>query len=131
MKYTSKIIISQDFRRKLLAIEQEKQWKKEMKRLENSMHSLTAKNKDSIDNSAHNYESARFQYIRNLILQYLSCRDVEVKTHIENAIVTIFRYDESDREKIEFRRKEESGENYTTLGSISSLFTSFQSVGTS
>ena len=115
----------------MLAIEQEKQRKKEMKRLENSMHTLTAKNKDqTMDGSAHNYESARFQYIRNLILQYLSCRDFEVKTHIEHAIVTIFRYDEADKEKIELRRKDESGDGTNTLGSISSLFSSFQSIGT-
>jgi hypothetical protein len=50
---------------------------------------------------------AKHQYIRHMLLQYLSCKEAEVKLHIENALLAIFRYTEAERALIEERKKSE------------------------
>ena len=54
-------------------------------------------------------------YIRQMVLQYLSCRDPEVKVNIESALVAMFRFNDAERRAIGERRagEEESGIEYT------------------
>jgi hypothetical protein len=64
---------------------------------------------------------SKVQYIRHMVLQYLSCKDAVVKPHIESALVAMFRYNEAERVMIEERRKEESAD---TISSITSFIES-------
>jgi len=43
-----------------------------------------------------------------MLLQYLSCREPEVKLHIEHALLAIFRFTEAERALIEERKKSEA-----------------------
>ena len=51
---------------------------------------------------------SKLQYIRHMLLQYLSCKEPEVKLHIENALLAIFRFGEAERALIEERKKSEA-----------------------
>lgn len=68
-------------------------------------------------------ETSKIQYLRNLILQYLSCKDPVLRDHMENAIITIFRYNETEKEKIKQRKLEEAND------SSSILYSSFNQFG--
>ena len=50
---------------------------------------------------------SKHQYIRHMLLQYLSCREPEVKQHIEHALLAMFRFSEAERALIEERKKSE------------------------
>lgn len=50
----------------------------------------------------------KIQYVRHMVLKYLTCRDPEVKLGIEGALVAIFRLSERERLSIEHRRKEDA-----------------------
>jgi hypothetical protein len=63
-------------------------------------------------------EESKFQYIRHMVFQYLSCCDPVVKPHIEDALIAIFRYNSEERFAIESRSKEESQDTLTSLGSF-------------
>jgi hypothetical protein len=66
-------------------------------------------------------ETSKLQYLRNLILQYLSCKDPVLRDHMENAIMTIFRYNDKERQAISLRKQEESGSESLFYSSITSL----------
>jgi len=72
--------------------------------------------------------SSKIQYVRHMIFQYLSCRDPEVKVHIETALMAIFRMTNAEREVIETIRKEETQDALTSIadffGSLSSSLAS-------
>lgn len=72
--------------------------------------------------------SSKIQYVRHMIFQYLSCRDPEVKVHIETALMAIFRMTNAEREVIETIRKEEAQDALTSIadffGSLSSSIAS-------
>ena len=72
--------------------------------------------------------SSKIQYVRHMIFQYLSCRDPEVKVHIETALMAIFRMTIAEREVIETIRKEEAQDALTSIadffGSLSSSLAS-------
>jgi hypothetical protein len=72
--------------------------------------------------------SSKIQYVRHMIFQYLSCRDPEVKVHIETALMAIFRMTNAEREVIETIRKEEAQDALTSIadffGSLSSSLAS-------
>lgn len=53
--------------------------------------------------------AARVQHMRHLVLQYLSCKDKDVRVHMEDALVALFRFNESERMSILLRRKAEAG----------------------
>lgn len=61
---------------------------------------------------------AKIQYIRSMIVQYLACKEPEVKAHMENALIVLFRMTPAEREAIEERRKEESQDTLTSLTSF-------------
>jgi hypothetical protein len=62
----------------------------------------------------------KIQYVRHMVLKYLTCRDIEVKLGIEAALVAIFRLSDREKADIENRRREELHKN-DTLGAITSF----------
>ena len=65
------------------------------------------------------------QYIRQMVFQYLSCKETEVKMHIEVALVAMFRFNEQEKAAIRSRKEEESTD---TLSSITSFLSSLTPV---
>lgn len=65
---------------------------------------------------------SKVQYVRQMVFQYLSCREVEVKLHIEAALMAIFRFNEEERTLIEDRKKEDSQDTLTSLASYLGSF---------
>lgn len=61
---------------------------------------------------------SKLQYIKQMVYQYLSCRDTVVKAHIETALITLLRYSDEEKAAIELRSKED---NVDTISSISSF----------
>lgn len=73
---------------------------------------------------------SKIEYMRQTVLQYLICKDMEVKEHIEHALMTLFRFNEAEKAAIDARKKDDETDALTaitsdTLSSISSYFTSF------
>jgi len=62
---------------------------------------------ERVPNTSAPLSEAKHQYIRHMLLQYLSCKEAEVKLHIENALLAIFRYTEAEKALIEERKKSE------------------------
>jgi hypothetical protein len=58
---------------------------------------------------------SKVKYIRTMVLQYLSCKDCEVKLHIESALMAIFRFSDLERASIEDRKKDESQDTLTSI----------------
>lgn len=67
---------------------------------------------------------SKIKYVRHMVFQYLSCRDPEVRSHMETALMTIFRMSHEEREAIESKRREETTDALTSItGFLSSLGT--------
>lgn len=49
------------------------------------------------------------------VFQYLSCKDVEVKAHIESALIAIFRFNEQEKAAVKDRKQEESTDALSTI----------------
>jgi hypothetical protein len=62
--------------------------------------------------------ASKIKYVRHMVFQYLSCREPEVRTHMETALMTIFRMTAEEREVIENRRKEEATDTLSSLTSF-------------
>ena len=62
--------------------------------------------------------ASKIKYVRHMVLQYLSCREPEVRAHIETALMAIFRLSPAEREVVESKRREETTD---ALSSISSF----------
>jgi hypothetical protein len=123
----------QEFRRKVMALEQEREKKRERRRHEH--HEPAHSNGDHYfisSNATHQsispMETSKLQYLRNLILQYLSCKDPILRDHMENAIVTIFRYNDKERQAIFLRKQEESGSDGLFYSSITSIVNNLSGV---
>lgn len=58
---------------------------------------------------------SKVKYIRQMVFQYLSCREPEVKLHIESALMAMFRFNDQERISIEERKKEESQDTLTSI----------------
>ncbi len=100
-----------EFRRKVLAIEKQRS-QEGTKKTESSV---------TFDNTSTNtvklgMGESKIQYIRQMVFQYLSCKDGVVKPHIESALIAIFRFNTEEKQAIESRQKEEEGQD--TLTSI-------------
>jgi hypothetical protein len=83
-----------------------------------STSSSSSSSSSSASASVSNANEAKIQYIRQMVYQYLTCRELEVKQHIEAALIAIFRLNEQERSAIEVKRKEEAQD---TLSSITSF----------
>lgn len=71
-----------------------------------------------------NFQDSKIVYIRQMFLQYLSCRDEVVRPHIQSALVAMFRFNEQERASIEEALKVEAPLE-ETLTAITSFFESF------
>lgn len=114
-----------EFRRKVLELEQERERRRERRRREEQEGlqgdiSKSSGRGRSGGGGAAGPETNKLQYVRNLILQYLSCKDPIVREHMEQAIMAIFRFNEGEREGISERKKEENPEE-AVLSSVRSL----------
>ena len=67
---------------------------------------------------------SKIQYVRQMVYQYLTCKDIEVKPHIESALIALLRYNETERLVIEERKKMDTQDTLLTitnfLGSLTS-----------
>lgn len=61
---------------------------------------------------------AKILYVRSMIVQYLACKEPEVKSHMENALIVLFRLTAAEREAIDERRREESQDTLSSLTSF-------------
>lgn len=66
---------------------------------------------------------SKVQYVKQMVYQFLICREPEVKSHIESALIALFRFSEEEKMAIESRNKED--EQQDTLSSITSFLGSF------
>lgn len=62
---------------------------------------------------------SKLNYIRHMVVQYLTVLEAEVKLQLENAMIIMFRLNEEEKAAIETRRK---FENEDALASITGLF---------
>ena len=87
-------------------------------------HSSTGKGADGNSTSAGKggMAESKVQYVRQMIFQYLVCIEPEVKAHIEDALMAIFRFTEEEREVVESRKKDDTQD---TLSSLTSFLGSF------
>ena len=60
---------------------------------------------------------SKMLYIKQMVLQYLSCRDGVVRPHIEAALVAMMRFSDEERAAIELRRRDEAQDAISSLGS--------------
>lgn len=68
---------------------------------------------------------SKVQYLRQMIFQYLVCKEPEVKLHIETALMAIFRFTEEEKGAVEDkRREEESLDAFTSVSSFLGSLTS-------
>ena len=72
---------------------------------------------DDLTITSNRFESSKLQYVKQMVYQYLVCRDADVKHHLEVAFESIFQFSQKERDAIEARRKESAQD---TLASISS-----------
>ena len=61
---------------------------------------------------------SKIQYIRQMVFQYLSCKDNEVKSHIESALMTLLRFNDLEKSAIENRKQDESQDALTAITSF-------------
>ena len=132
-----------EFRRRVRALEQQRKDELEQIRLEAKINGneqsfsrleydldKNLKSSSSSINSSNNWErgirpnmgESKLQYVRQMVCQYLSCRDSVVKVHIESALIAMFRFNEQERLGIELRQKEEQQDLTTSISSFLGSF---------
>lgn len=58
---------------------------------------------------------AKIKYLRGMVFRYLSCKDPEVKAHIESALMAIFRFAPEEKQVIEESRSEETTDTIASI----------------
>jgi hypothetical protein len=66
---------------------------------------------------------SKVQYVRQMVFQYLVCRESEVRAHIELALMTLFRFSEDERAAIEAKIQEDTQDTLTAITSFIGSFT--------
>jgi hypothetical protein len=64
--------------------------------------------------------ASKIKYVRHMVFKYLICCEPEVKSHIETALMAIFRMSDGEKRAIESKRREWE-ESQDTLASITSF----------
>jgi hypothetical protein len=59
-----------------------------------------------------------------MVFQYLSCKDLLVKPHIESALIALFRYNDLERLAIDEQRKADTEDTITSISNYLGSFTS-------
>lgn len=67
------------------------------------------------------FSASRIQHSRHLVLQYLSCKDKDVRVHMEDALIALFRANESEKEAIMTRRRTEDGSGDSYVSSLTGI----------
>lgn len=75
------------------------------------------------------YSASRVQHSRHLVLQYLSCKDKDVRVHMEDALIALFRATEEEKAAIMQRRRMENGSSDSYVSSLSGIFGLSDSLG--
>lgn len=134
------MMMCQDYKRK--SAEREKQLKTEYEelRLQSALHRSSASAGSRKSGKQDAMETSKVQYVRQMLLQYLSCPDAEVRQHIERALVAMFRYDDQEKRQIAEKKsggslplgghgggragagRSSSGQSDDVLSTLSSLF---------
>lgn len=70
------------------------------------------------------HQQSKLLYLKQMVFQYLSCRNLEVKTHMEKALIAMLRFNDLERGAIDEARK---AEDVDTLTSITTFLGSFAS----
>ena len=78
----------------------------------------------------------KLQYIRELVLKLLMCSEIEVKHHMETALMALLRCSNEERQRIENRRKSEGVDPIVDplvqgIESITCIFTGSSNSGSS
>lgn len=110
-----------------MMLEQEREKRRERRKHDHDSYHHQTTHVPSQNSNSSTMETSKLQYIRNLILQYLSCKDPVLKEHMESAIITIFRYNERERQSIQLRKQEENGSENILYSSFTSLVSNFSS----
>lgn len=66
---------------------------------------------------------SKVQYVRQMVFQFLMCREPEVKQHIEKALMTLFRFSEDEKEAILMKEKEENEDAFSSITNFLGSFT--------
>ena len=72
-------------------------------------------------NSSGNLQNSKMQYIKQMVFQYLVCKDPEVKLHVESALMNMFRFSEAEKCAIIDTRKAENDDTLKTISSFLGL----------
>jgi hypothetical protein len=87
----------------------------------NGFHSNGTTGGDSFTGGKGMAES-KVQYVRQMIFQYLVCREPEVRAHIELALMTLFRFSDEERAAIESKTQEDTQDALTAITSFIGSF---------
>lgn len=87
----------------------------------NGFHSNGATGGESFTGGKGMAES-KVQYVRQMIFQYLVCREPEVRAHIELALMTLFRFSDEERAAIESKTQEDTQDALTAITSFIGSF---------
>ena len=88
---------------------------------ETSASSTTDGNGSHGNSSGGNLQNSKMQYIKQMVFQYLVCKDPEVKLHVESALMNMFRFSDAEKTAIDDTRKAESDDTLTTISSFLGL----------
>ena len=114
-----------EFRSRVLALEKERERKRELRRnggnTEEKEKGRSQNGSSRVQPYSGSNAASRHEYIRNLILQYLCCKDPIVRSHMENAIIQMFRFNEDEKNAIEERKKNEENYEDALLASITNF----------
>lgn len=121
-----------EFHSRVLALEKERERKRELRRNggiseEKDLRSKGGRssgNSSRIQSYGGGGETAKMEYIKNLILQYLCCKDIIVRNHMEIAIMQMFRFSDEEKSAIEDRKKGEENYEEALLSSITNFVSS-------
>jgi hypothetical protein len=69
------------------------------------------------------HQQSKLLYLKQMVFQYLSCKSLEVKAHVEKALIAMLRFNEMEKAAIEEARKAEDVDTLTTITSFLGSFT--------
>jgi hypothetical protein len=110
----------QTFKRKVAAHEASRQRRVESEKSNAHRHHNSGGSAAGADGEG--YTASRMQHTRHLVLQYLSCKDRDVRVHMEDALMALFRVNESERLAVLVRRRAEDSANDSYVSSLTSMF---------
>ena len=94
------------------------------RRREDSTGSRVFSEEVVLPSSSRFMDSSKFEYIKNMVFQYLVCKDEEIRVNLEIAIESIFRFTEQQRKSIEERRRGALGSYFVLPSFFSSTSSS-------